>query len=222
MQILQQTSTTTQQTRNILYILLLTCLRSRLHKWLCLIDFGESFTSNKHLKSLEHQDPIAHLNLSSKLKLVMALISGRLAESFPIFSTTRIQILGNMPEPWWSTTWVGRKQLYQDHPDKSGKSIAVGDDDQDEVDNQATDIMRTLHPSVASSARSLSDKLLPRLWYFCDDVCDKDYHREISPEEIELFSDRLGRLLTYVPEKRTFAMDALKHGWLNYSQSTAE
>jgi serine/threonine protein kinase len=36
-----------------------------------------------------------------------------------------IQVLGKLPEPWWSTTWEARRRLYEDEADEQGRAVAT-------------------------------------------------------------------------------------------------
>ncbi|KAF7533650.1 hypothetical protein G7Z17_g13478 [Cylindrodendrum hubeiense] len=115
-----------------------------------------------------------------------------------------VQVLGKMPEPWWSTTWEARKRLWKDETDEQGRAIPTVAD----VEEPNPGIRRIIHPSVAQGARSLGEKLNPGLWYLSTDT-----HRDISQREIEIFSDLLGKLLEYTPEERLSAAAVLDHEW---------
>jgi serine/threonine protein kinase len=121
-----------------------------------------------------------------------------------------VQILGKMPEPWWSTTWTERRVLYEDNVDFAGRPVSTGDEDEED-ENEAYGGRATIryHPSIAYGARSLRDKLLPGLWYLDSDQS----HRQISDDEIKTFSDLLEQLLQWKPEDRLSAEAALQHAW---------
>jgi serine/threonine-protein kinase SRPK3 len=52
-----------------------------------------------------------------------------------------VQVLGKLPEPWWSTTWEDRRKMYKDEVDEQGLAVAasVGTDwiDKRPIDNRA-------------------------------------------------------------------------------------
>ena len=198
----------------------------------CVIDFGESFAASQPPEALGIPGPYRSPELILEQKAgygsdlwalgctLFEIRTGR--RLFDVFDDeddavldAMVQALGNMPEPWWSTTWVGRKRLYEDQADEFGKAIAVRHEEQHGV----PDARRNIHPSVAEGARSLLDKLAPGLWYLSDEARENDYHREISYRERELFADLLGKLLTYAPGKRISAKDALQHKWFQHDGS---
>ncbi|KAH7137337.1 kinase-like domain-containing protein, partial [Dactylonectria estremocensis] len=102
-----------------------------------------------------------------------------------------VQILGKLPEPWWSTTWEARKTLWKDELDEHGRAIPTVA----EPEVPAAGITRVVHPSVAQGARSLAEKLAPGLWYLSENI-----HGGIPQKELDVFSDLLGQLLKYTPK----------------------
>ncbi|OIW29097.1 kinase-like protein [Coniochaeta ligniaria NRRL 30616] len=194
----------------------------------CVIDFGESFTASQPPEQLGIPGPYRSPELILEHKagygsdlwalgctLFEIRTGRRLFDMFDdeddVYLDAIVEVLGKMPEPWWSTTWAERKRLYEDQADESGKAIAVGDEEQHDV----MGVNVTVHPSVAQVARSLMDKLAPGLWHLSD---ERDCHREVSYRERELFADLLGKLLTYAPEERISAEDALQHDWFKYEE----
>lgn len=121
-----------------------------------------------------------------------------------------VEILGIMPEPWWSTTWEGRAQVYADEPDELGRAVFVREE------KQRDEAKTTYHPSVAQGARSLQEKLAAGVWYMSDDAPEAT-HREISSVETKLFADLLGQLLRWKPEERVSAEKILSHEWSQFS-----
>lgn len=109
-----------------------------------------------------------------------------------------VEILGIMPEPWWSTTWEGRAQVYADEPDELGRAVFVREEE------QRDEAKTTDHPSVAQGARSLQEKVAAGVWYMYDDAPEAT-HREIPSVETKLFADLLGQLLRWKPEERVGA-----------------
>lgn len=120
-----------------------------------------------------------------------------------------VEILGIMPEPWWSTTWKGRAQMYRDEPDELGRAVLVREEEQRDEASETT-----YHPSVAQGARSLQEKLAAGVWYMSSDV-PEPVHRVISPVEVKLFADLLGQLLRWRPEERMSAEKLLNHEWFH-------
>lgn len=122
-----------------------------------------------------------------------------------------VEILGIMPEPWWSTTWEGRAQVYADDPDELGRAVFVREEE------QRGEAAKTIyHPSVAQGARSLEEKLEAGVWYMSDDAPEVT-HREIPPVETKLFADLLGQLLRWKPEERVSAEKILSHEWFQFN-----
>lgn len=118
-----------------------------------------------------------------------------------------VEILGVMPEPWWSTTWEGRAQVYADEPDELGRAVFVREEGQHDEAARST-----YHPSVAQGARSLQEKLAAGVWYMSDDAPEAT-HRDIPSVEMKLFADLLGQLLRWNPEERGSVEVLLSHDW---------
>ncbi|KAI9742419.1 MAG: hypothetical protein M1818_003953 [Claussenomyces sp. TS43310] len=121
-----------------------------------------------------------------------------------------VQVLGRLPEPWWSTTWEDRRRRYKDEVDEQGLLVTLasklGNTGQGKKE-------RTVHPSVATNARSLEDKIALGLWYMSDRHPKGDRHRDIPQTEQKVFAELLRRLLEYKPEAGISAEDAINHEW---------
>lgn len=128
-----------------------------------------------------------------------------------------VKFLGPLPEPWWSTTWEGRKVMWRDEPDEQGHAVCIKEKAEPEVEENETDecVIETVHPSVPKGARSLRDLVAPGVWYVSDTTYmpgpKDELHREIDPAEVEVFADLLGCFLRYRPEDRVSAKEALRH-----------
>lgn len=120
-----------------------------------------------------------------------------------------VEILGIMPEPWWSTTWEGRAEVFADGPDELGRAVFVRGEEQ--CDRAEI----TYHPAVGQGARSLQEKLAAGVVYMSDDAPEAT-HREIPPVETKLFADLLGQLLRWKPEERVSAEKILSHEWFQF------
>jgi serine/threonine protein kinase len=125
-----------------------------------------------------------------------------------------VQILGKMPEPWWSTKWERRKKIYKDEVDDQGRAAAITEyvGNADEF-RETIGVTRIVHPSVAEGARSLQDKLAPGFWYLSSERGHSDRHWDISEREKEVFAKLLSRLLEYDPNDRIGAKAAIDHEW---------
>jgi len=196
----------------------------------CIIDFGESFEISQPPEDLgipgPYRSPDLILDKSAGLGSELWALGCTLFEirtGRKLFATfddeddayldAMVQVLGRLPEPWWSTTWEGRRRMYADEVDEHGHAVAAGHvATGDESQLKDSGIISLVHPSVAPDARSLLDKLAPGLWYMDSDRGD-DHHRPIPQREKEIFVDLLGGLLKYEPRDRTSAKAALKHEW---------
>ncbi|KAG6364195.1 hypothetical protein INS49_005793 [Diaporthe citri] len=118
-----------------------------------------------------------------------------------------VETLGIMPEPWWSTIWEGRAQVYVDEPDELGRAVLVREEEQ-----RGKGANATYHPSAAQGAHSLQEKLTAGVWYMSDDAPEAA-HRDIPPVEAKLFADLLGQLLRWKAEERVSAEKPLSHKW---------
>ncbi|KAK7754312.1 hypothetical protein SLS62_003605 [Diatrype stigma] len=183
----------------------------------CLIDLGESFKTSAPPKDLgipgPYRSPEVILKKTAGVGSDLWALGCTLFEIrtgrkiFNVFDDedddyldAMVQVLGPLPEPWWSTTWQRRKAIYRDTPDSQGRAVAIMSNP-----NWAEGL-GTTHPSVAEGARSLQETLAPGLWYMSEESRDV-IHRDISPSEIDMFAGLLGRLLQYRPEDRISAQE---------------
>lgn len=192
----------------------------------CLIDFGESFETMQPPQDLGTPGPYRSPELildraaginSDLWALGCTLFEirtgrklfGAFDDDDDSYLDAMVQVLGPLPEPWWSTTWTQRSRLYKDEPDAKGLAVSAVETEEVHIPG----VIRVIHPSVAEGAQSLRDMLAPGLWYPSSHGRNGDRHRPIAPEEIEVFADLLGRLLEYVPAERITAKDLLEHEW---------
>lgn len=129
-----------------------------------------------------------------------------------------VEVLGKLPEPWWSTGWEARRGMYKDETDEHGRAVAAREEWESPagLGEGETGIINTVHPSIAEGARSIRDMLAPGLWYLCSKENGGDFHRDISEEEKEAIADLLGRLLEYDPAVRLQARDVIHHRWFSF------
>ncbi len=124
-----------------------------------------------------------------------------------------VEILGKMPEPWWSTTWKSRKSLFEDETDDSGRAIPLR---KLSAPDKTRDYQVSIPPSVADGARSLQDMLEPGVWYMEEGSAPGASHREIPEEEKVAFADLLSQVLVFDIHKRRKAEDIAEHPWFKY------
>lgn len=198
----------------------------------CLIDFGESFEVSQPPDNLGIPGPYRSPELildkdagfaSDIWALGCSLFEIRTGRKlFGAFDDedneyldAMVQVLGKLPEPWWSTTWKDRRRLYKDEVDEKCLAVAalVTQSCRDDPGEKETVITSIVHPSVASNARSLQDMIAPGLWYMSDHHPNGDRHRDIFQTESKVFADLLRGLLEYKPEDRTSAEGAINHEW---------
>lgn len=186
----------------------------------CIIDFGEAF---------EVSDPPEHLGIpgpyrSPELMLdqtigfstdnwalgcaMFEIRTGRkLIHTFDDdqddYLIEMVQMMGPLPEPWWSTTWESRKEWFKDEPDSQGRVLYKNPPPPAEPNP-----MSSVHPSIVQDARSLQEKLGAGVWYM-----DAGIHRDMSKEEIEVFANLLGKVLSFDPKDRLTAKGVQEHEW---------
>jgi serine/threonine protein kinase len=197
----------------------------------CLIDFGESFEVLEPPEDLRVPGPYR------SPELILDKVAGfgtdlwalgctlfEIRTGRKLFSPfdddddsyldAMVQVLGKLPEPWWSTTWQERRRMYRDEPDYRGRAVAAVEPSvtKDEQGAREPGVTITVHPSVAQDARSLLDMLAPGLLYMSDER-PGEYHRDICQTEKGVFADLLGQLLEYDPKHRISAKEVLNHEW---------
>jgi serine/threonine-protein kinase SRPK3 len=120
-------------------------------------------------------------------------------------------ILGRFPEPWWSTTWEGRREKFEDNADANGRVVEIRRDmgSMNAEDYTAHGIF------IRPQARSLKDALASGLCYE-GRFSPAGFEQDICPEEIDLFSELLMMLLKYTPEERITAKEASDHAWFKF------
>lgn len=64
-------------------------------------------------------------------------------------------ILGKLPEPWWSTTWESRRAIFKDDADENGRVVTVYE--------PKGLVHRNVDPSSPPELRSLMDMMAPGL-----------------------------------------------------------
>ncbi|PVH79375.1 kinase-like protein [Cadophora sp. DSE1049] len=198
----------------------------------CLIDFGESFSISQPPSDLgipgPYRSPELILDKSAGVGFgsdiwalgcsLFEIRTGRklfcpFDDEDNEYLCTFVQVLGKLPEPWWSETWEDRRRMYKDDVDEKGLVVAAQAYEPGNNREEKKDYTVTIHPSVADGARSLEDMIAPGLWYMSDHRPNGDHHRDISKTEQKVFADLLRRLLEYRPEARISTEDAVKHEW---------
>lgn len=180
-----------------------------------LIDFGESYEMSDPPQELGTPAPYRspELILDSKAGVgcdlralgctLFEIRTGRkLFQSFDNdddeYLERMIQVLGKMPEPWWSN-WEFRVTHYEDEVDREGHVI----------EKVPTEVFDNVHPSIPQGCRSLEDKLAPGLWYTAPGRWQ--FNEKIGETEVRIFADLLHKLLRFDPEDRISAKEALGH-----------
>ncbi|KAK3935643.1 kinase-like domain-containing protein [Diplogelasinospora grovesii] len=195
----------------------------------CVIDFGESFEVSRRPEGLgtpgSYRAPELMLDGAAGLGSDLWALGCTLFEirtGRKLFSAfmdeddeyllDMIEILGKMPEPWWSTTWKERKEFFEDEADEHGRAVSLHPE-RKTSEGKRDGYTVSVHPSVAEGAQSLKDKLAPGVWYLDIDFPDDNDHRDISQMEIDVFADLLGQFLKWDPHQRISAKAALDHEW---------
>ena len=91
-----------------------------------------------------------------------------------------VDILGALPEPWWSSTWKDRRNLYKDEPDKQGRAVLAVELSAPTEHSEDKSYTSRVHPSVPIDPRSLLDTLAPGVWYMSAGSRRDNRHWEIS------------------------------------------
>jgi len=193
----------------------------------CIIDFGESFEISKPPKDLgiprPYNSPELILEKAAGFNTdvwalgctIFEIRTGRkifapstMGDEPDEYIVDMVDVLGPLPEPWWSTTWKGRREMFKDEADKEGRAVYAKPPPPEHSEEEK----RTSHghPVFPENPRSLREKLASGVYYMGE---DSDVHREISEEEIEVFGDLLGRILKLDSKQRLEAKAVLEHEW---------
>jgi serine/threonine protein kinase len=111
----------------------------------------------------------------------------------------KVEMLGALPEPWWSTTWKHRKEFFKDEPDSLSRAVLV-----DALAKEQSDLS-VERPSIELALR--------RGLHYWDLGPGEEFSREIPPDEIEQLADLLKKILQYEPSRRLTAAEVLDHEW---------
>jgi serine/threonine-protein kinase SRPK3 len=119
-----------------------------------------------------------------------------------------VLILGKLPEPWWSA-WEAHKDSFEEEPDSDGRAIKTN-----ELREESQSPTGQAAYSDTPEPRSIRDALARGLVatnYGSGTI--RQHHRDIPKNEIDLFTDLLGKILKYDPRQRLSAVEVLDHEW---------
>ena len=103
-------------------------------------------------------------------------------------------VIGKFPEPWWSTTWKRRKELFQDDVDGNGAVM--------ELHNYEPGKFARCLDDCIGDGHAFNDKF---------ELMNKN--TPLSENEVGLLLDLLERLFKYDPKERISAKEVLEHAW---------
>jgi serine/threonine protein kinase len=112
-----------------------------------------------------------------------------------------VEMLGALPELWWSTTWKHRKEFFKDETDSLGRAVLV-------------DALAKEQSELSTGTRSIEWALRRGLHYW-DLGPGEEFSREIPPDEIEQLADLLKKILQYEPSCRLTVAETLEHEWFS-------
>ncbi|XHG09836.1 hypothetical protein AWENTII_012874 [Aspergillus wentii] len=104
-----------------------------------------------------------------------------------------VLMLGPLPEPWWSTTWEGCRDWFQDEPDSEWRAV-----------------QKDLTP--VKEIRAVEDLL--KLGVEVEGEI-----RDISQEEVKVLGDLLRQLTRFRPEERLSIKGVQEHEWFSLESS---
>ncbi|GFF36955.1 hypothetical protein IFM51744_03300 [Aspergillus udagawae] len=112
-----------------------------------------------------------------------------------------VEMLGALPEPWWSTTWKHRKEFFKDETDSFGRAVLV-------------DALAKEQSELSTGTRSIEWALRRGLHYW-DLGPGEEFPKEIPPDEVEQLADLLKKILQYEPSRRLIVAETLEHEWFS-------
>ncbi|XMA17699.1 hypothetical protein WAI453_010490 [Rhynchosporium graminicola] len=118
-------------------------------------------------------------------------------------------ILGKLPEPWWSQTWIARKTIFEDNTDAEGRVVEVPQQLRPSEDGKP-EIERTI--VQVAEPRSIKEAIARGLFYYNRNG-PGGVHLEIPELEVELLADLLAKVLKYDPNERLTARQISEHAW---------
>ncbi|KAJ0414848.1 kinase-like domain-containing protein [Aspergillus carlsbadensis] len=113
-----------------------------------------------------------------------------------------VEMLGPMPEPWWSTTWESRRESWLDEADANGQAVPVEP--------------APFEPST------ISTELDREIMHFFLGPRGEDIELQVPEEEKPIFEDLLKMMLRWNPEDRPSAEEVLKHPWFSLEDEDDE
>ncbi len=198
----------------------------------CVIDFAESFSVSNLPEDLglpHHYCPPEYVfdkeigygtDLWALGCTLFEIRTGRVlfesADAYDLdaYLVAVVELLGKLPEPWWSTTWEDRTAYFEDATDRRGRPVRVRrrETARGARGGSARPPFSSLHDAVADGL-VWGDDASPGNHHHHNN--NKNNRREIPREEVDLFADLLKRLFRYLPEDRITAEEALSHPWFN-------
>lgn len=129
-------------------------------------------------------------------------------------------LLGPFPEPWWTTTWQTRGEIFKDELDSQGRTI------------DAHPLFLTAKPMMYSKTgelvpyqetRSIREELDNGACLDFFEAVDASYRRDIDPtpftlrdippDEFEAFAGLLEEIMQYEPDQRPGIREIEQHDW---------
>ncbi|KAK0703859.1 kinase-like domain-containing protein [Lasiosphaeria miniovina] len=123
-----------------------------------------------------------------------------------------VEILGKLPEPWWSTTWEARRRCLGDGRYTAGWPRGAGNSWLGDESELHAPPSRVPLAKKRSSSSSIEDLLAGGLVHDFNHLGTGNHDRA-QEEEMALFADLLRRIFKYVPEQRISAEGILEHPW---------
>jgi serine/threonine protein kinase len=105
-----------------------------------------------------------------------------------------VELLGPMPEPWWSTTWETRRVYWRDEADADGRAISAT-------------------KRIVQSDFNILDQMRGNVLHFFMGEGQGWVRFPVPEEEKPIFEDLLKMMLRWKPEDRPSAEEVLKHPW---------
>ncbi|KAM6503083.1 Protein kinase-like domain containing protein [Amanita muscaria] len=196
---------------------------SLLQEDIIVIDFGQSFATNRPPKDYEPATAIHYLSPEARFENRISLASDiwalaciifEIRAGSPLFDSffgddtdivrETVETLGKLPEPWWSA-FEHRSLWFEEN----GKPKPI------EIQEQEGVLLPAIESSIRQKLREIGEQDEPP--YADEGPMMESIGTRLEEGEVVLLGDLLEKMLRYRPEERITIKEVVRHPWFNYT-----